>query len=161
MVTLHLTASDLKYCYDKPADGNARRVQGAHDRLFVTTSGFANDLGVRMPTQVFEELGMALGIIGQGMETAREMQLQRELGNIEADVEDGRVVLTQTCGIRATERITSTRMRGAEVPTRTVRCPVATGQRTPACLSLSWQPSRTIRKIQGAAYSDDVAPTEL
>ena len=79
------------------ADRNACRLQGAHDRLFVTAGGFADDMGVGMRAQAFQQLGMALGVIGQGVETAGEMQLQRELGNIKADVEDVKVVLTHTC----------------------------------------------------------------
>ena len=42
-------------------------------------------------------MDMALGVIGQGVKTVRKVQLQRELGNIEADVEDNGIVLTHTC----------------------------------------------------------------
>ena len=51
---------------------------------------------------------------------------------------------------RADGRITSKRMRGADVLTRAILRPVATGRRTPAWPSFSSLPSRTIRKIQGA-----------
>ena len=44
-------------------------------------------------------------------------------------------------------------MRGANVLTRAILRPVATGRRTPAWLSLTSLPSRTIRKIQGATSS--------
>src|ERR1035437_4694463 len=84
------------------ADGNAGRLQGPHDRLFVTAGGFANDGRSGITAQAFEELGVAFGFIGQEVETTGEMQLQIELGNIEADVEDVWIVLTHTCGIRAT-----------------------------------------------------------
>ena len=40
-------------------------------------------------------------VIGQGVELIDQVKLQRELGNIEADVEDS-FVLTHTCRIRAT-----------------------------------------------------------
>ena len=45
---------------------------------------------------------MAFGVIGHEMETASQMQLQRELGNVEADIQDVDIVLTHTCRIRAT-----------------------------------------------------------
>src|ERR1035437_2575394 len=155
------------------ADGNAGRLQGPHDRLFVTAGGFANDVRRGMTAQAFEELGVTFGVIGQEVETAREMQLQRELGNVEADIQEVWIVLTHTCGIRATmvfrlscssngsslgqwaqveralRRITLMRMRGVNVLTRAFLRPVATGRRTPAWRSLSSLPSRTIRKIQG------------
>ena len=40
---------------------------------------------------------MAFGIIGESLRLTGQVKLQRELGNIEADVEDNRVVLTHTC----------------------------------------------------------------
>ena len=55
-------------------------------------------MGVGVRAQGFEELGVTFGVIGEEVESAREMELQRELGNIEADVEDVWVVLTHTCG---------------------------------------------------------------
>jgi hypothetical protein len=57
---------------------------------------------VRLTAQVFEKLGVAFGIIGQEVETAGEMKLQSELGNIEADIQAVGIVLTHTCRIRAT-----------------------------------------------------------
>ncbi len=54
-------------------------------------SGFTNNVGAGMAGQKFAELGAARGVIGQGMELVREMQLQRELGNIDAEgMEDNR-----------------------------------------------------------------------
>jgi hypothetical protein len=96
-------------------------------------------------------LGVTFAVISQGVKTACEVQLQRKLGNVEADIEDRCIVLTHTCRIRATiifelscsnngsslgqwarvkhapGRITSKRMPGTKVPTRTVIRPVATG----------------------------------
>lgn len=80
------------------ADRNVRGMEDADDGLFVTAGGFANEVRVGMRPQVFEELGVTFGVIGEEVETASEMELQRELGNIEADVEDVWVVLTHTCG---------------------------------------------------------------
>ena len=158
------------------ADGNAGRLQRAHDGLFVTAGGFANDVRGGMTAQVFEKLGVAFGVIGQEVETAREMQLQRELGNVEADIQDVDVVLTHTCGIRATmicgcraqatvrvwdngrkwNELYATHHAKAYARGRTFSRapflrPVATGRRTPVWLSLSSLPSKTIRKIQDAA----------
>jgi len=131
-------------------------MEDAHDRLFVTAGGFANDVRMGMTAQAFEELGVTFGVIGQEVETAREMQLQSELGNVEAGIQDVGIVLTHTCGIRATmvfrlscssngsslgqwaqveralRRITQKRMRGVNVLTRAFLRPVATGRRTPA-----------------------------
>src|ERR1700677_778023 len=153
-------------------DRDACGLQGAHDTLFITAGGFTNDLGVRMSAQAFEELGMPFGIIGQRVETSGQMELQRELGNVQTNIEDVCIVLTHTCRMRATifelscsnngsslgqwarvkhapGRITSKRMPGAKVPTRTIIRPVATGRMTPAWLPFSKLPSRTNRKIQG------------
>ena len=63
-------------------------MEDVHDGLFVTAGGFTDDVGARMPAQTFEELGVTFGVIGQGVKTTGEMQLQRELGNVEADMED-------------------------------------------------------------------------
>jgi hypothetical protein len=62
---------------------------------------------------------------------------------------------------RADGRITSKRMRGADVLTRAVLRPVAPGRRTPAWLALASLPSRTNGKIQGATSSEYAAPMEL
>jgi hypothetical protein len=70
------------------ADRDARGVEDAHDGLFITAGGFANEVDVGMRPQMFEQLGVAFGIIGQEVKTACEMELQRELGNVQADVED-------------------------------------------------------------------------
>ena len=45
---------------------------------------------------------MTFKVIDQSIEMAGQMELQRELGNVEANVQDGGVVLTHTCRIRAT-----------------------------------------------------------
>ena len=128
---------------------------------------------------------MAFGVIGQGEGTARQMELQRELGNVQADVKDGGVVLTHTCGIRATmrdgscraqatvrvwdngrawntldERITPKRMQRTKVPTRTVASRPAGREATPAWLAFASLPSRTDSKIQGRGRvrpGDDVS----
>ena len=144
-------------------------LEHTHDRLFITASGFANDLSVGISPQAFEELGVTFGIIGQGMEMAGQMELQRELGNVQANIEDRCIVLTHTCRIRATImgccRAQATvrvwdngcarnglqnasrqkRMLSAEVLRHTSLCPVATGQRLPA-----WDnhPSKDKEKIQ-------------
>jgi hypothetical protein len=59
-------------------------------------------VGLRLAAEQFEDLGVALGVISQGVPTTGEMQLQRELGNVEAGIQDVDIVLTQTCRIRAT-----------------------------------------------------------
>ena len=58
------------------------RLKGAHDALFVTPGVFANDLRAGMRPEEFEELSVTLGVIAQGVKTACEVELQRELGNI-------------------------------------------------------------------------------
>ena len=70
------------------ANGDARGVEDAHDGLFVTTGGFANDVRDGINAQAFEQLGVTFGVIGHDMKTACEMELQRGLGNVEAGVED-------------------------------------------------------------------------
>ena len=70
------------------ADRDVCGVEDAHDRLFVTTGGFANEVDVGMRSQMFEQLGVTFGIIGQEVKTACEMELQRGLGNVEADMEE-------------------------------------------------------------------------
>ena len=101
------------------------------------------------------------------------MELQRELGNIEADMEDGGVVLTHTCkdtspGDRwspcssngsslgqwarakhAGERITSQRMHGEGVSARAASLRPAGRREAPAWLAFASPPSQTIWKIQG------------
>jgi hypothetical protein len=84
------------------ADGETGGVEGAHDRLFVTARGFANDVRPWSGAQAFDEVGMTCGIVGQGMLVVGELQLQSELGNIQADMQDGGIVRTHTCRIRAT-----------------------------------------------------------
>ena len=162
-------------------DRNACGLEGTHPQLFITAGGFTNDLGMGISAQVFEQLDVAFTVIGQGVKTACEVQLQRKLGNIEADIEDGSVVLTHTCRMRATifelscsnngsslgqwarvkhatGRITPKRMPGAKVPTRTVIGSVATGPMTPAWLSFSKLPSKDKVKIQGVpSFSPAVA----
>ena len=78
------------------ADGEVGSLQGPHHPLFITAGGLADHMGSRVATKEFEELGMAFGIIGDGVETAGEVELQRKLGNIQADMEDSSV-LTHTC----------------------------------------------------------------
>lgn len=78
-------------------DGYPGGVEDAHDRLFITAGGFANDMCPGMAAEAFEKLGMTLGVIGEGLRLAGEVELQNGLGNIEADVEDGMIVLTHTC----------------------------------------------------------------
>ena len=80
------------------ANGNTHRVEHPHTWLFITTDGFANNMSLGMAAEEFEELSVAPGIIGQGMKTTREVELQRALGNIEADIEEVVIVLTHTCG---------------------------------------------------------------
>src|ERR1035437_10168581 len=106
------------------------------------------------------------------------MQLQRELGNIKADVEDVWVVRTHTCidtscadlrSVRSSNGSSLGQWAGVEralarithwsvcwtgtFPRHTVICPPAGGQMTPACQRLSPLPSRTKKKIQGLAHS--------
>ena len=155
------------------AHRDVRCLEGAHDGLFVAAGRFANDMRTGLGAQEFEELGVALTVIGQGIKTTRKMELQRELGNIEADMEDGGVVLTHTCkntspGDRwspcssngsslgqwarakhARGRITPKRMLGEDVPARAVALRPAGRRATPAWLAFASKPSQTNRKIQG------------
>ena len=155
------------------ADGEVGGLEHTHDGLFVTAGGFTDDVGVGVGTEEFEELGMTFGIIGHGVEVTGQMQLQRKLGNIEADMEDDSVVLTHTCkdtspgdwqspcssngsslGQRARakharERITHKRMQGENVSTRTAFLWPAGQRKAPAWLAFASLPSRTIKKIQG------------
>jgi len=71
------------------ADGLVGRLEGAHHGLFVTASGFPNDLRGGLVPQPRQELGMALGIVGQGVRLAGQIQLQSRLGTIQADLEEG------------------------------------------------------------------------
>ena len=70
------------------ADRDARGVENAHAGLFVTARGFANEVRAGMRPQAFEQLGVTFGVISQEVKTACEMELQRELGNVQADVAD-------------------------------------------------------------------------
>ena len=72
-------------------------VEDAHDGLFVSPGGFTDDVGLGIRAQEFEDLGMAFGIIGQGVGFSGQIELQRRLGNIQADMEDRRAVWTHTC----------------------------------------------------------------
>jgi hypothetical protein len=102
------------------------------------------------------------------VKTACEMQLQRKLGNIEADMEDGSVVLTHTykdtspgdwqspCSSNgsslgqwartkhAEERITPKRMQGENVSARAAALRPAGRRAAPAWLAFTSLPSRTI-----------------
>lgn len=79
------------------ADWNLGGVQDPHDGLFVAPGRFANDMRAGMSTQEFEQLSMTFGVVGQAVRLIGQIELQRGLGNVEADVEDGGVVLTHTC----------------------------------------------------------------
>jgi hypothetical protein len=61
------------------AHRRVRCLEGAHHGLFIAAGGFANDVRAGLRAEEFEELGVALAVIGQGVKTAREMELQREL----------------------------------------------------------------------------------
>ena len=54
-------------------DGNIRRLEGTHDRLFVTAGGFADHMCVGMGAQELKQLRVSLGVIGQGVRTTCEM----------------------------------------------------------------------------------------
>src|SRR6185503_9081507 len=64
---------------------------------FVAAGGFADDLRTRMGAQQLEQGRVARRIIGEGVGGSGQVQFQGSLGNVEAGVEDGRVVLTHTC----------------------------------------------------------------
>ena len=49
-----------------------------------------------MAAQEFEQLRVALGIIGEGVRLTGQIELQGGLGHVEAGLEDVRVVLTHT-----------------------------------------------------------------
>ncbi len=154
------------------ADWDAGGLQSSDDALFVTTSGFTNDLSVGMSAQVLKELSMTFGVIGQSMEMTGQMELQRELGNVQADVEDVGVVLTHTCRIRATifklscssngsslgqwarakrapGRITLGRMLGLFVSARAVASAPAGAEATSSCCFHSEEPRRTKERYKG------------
>lgn len=141
--------------------------------MFIAAGGFADKVGVGMGAKPFNELSVAFGIIGDAVGLAGQIDLQRGLGNIKADVEDRGVVLTHTCkntspggqrppyssngsslGQRArAERATrahyaTRRMPGRNVSARTIPCPVATGQRIPSWQKTGLLPRRTFLKIQ-------------
>ena len=65
--------------------------------MLIISRGFTNDLHPGLGTEEFKQFGMAFGIIGQVMEAAIEVKLQRKLGNIQAGIDDSSVVLTHTC----------------------------------------------------------------
>jgi hypothetical protein len=105
------------------------------------------------------------------VKTACEMELQRKLGNVEADIEDGMVVLTHTCkdtspgdwlspcssngsslgqwarAKHARRRITPERMQGENVSARAAALRPAGRRAAPAWLAFASLPSRTIWKI--------------
>jgi len=56
-----------------------RSLQSAHDRLFVAAGGFADDVGAWLGSEEFEDLGVTFRVIGQGVETTGQMELQRNL----------------------------------------------------------------------------------
>jgi hypothetical protein len=155
------------------AHRDVRSLQSTHDRLFVAAGGFADDVGAWLGSEEFEDLGVTFRVIGQGVETTGQMELQRKLGNIEADMEDGSVVLTHTCkdtspgdwrspcssngsslgqwarAKHAGERITPERMQGESVSARAAVLRPAGRRTAPAWLAFASPPSRTIKKIQG------------
>jgi len=155
------------------ADGDVGCLEGAHGGLFIAAGGFTDHVHALVRAQEFEELGVALWVIGQAVKTACQMKLQRELGNVQADIEDGKVVLTHTCkdtspGDRwspcssngsslgqwarakhAEERITPERMQGENVSARAAALRPAGRRAAPAWLAFASQPSKTIAKIQG------------
>ncbi len=55
------------------ADGDVGRVEDADDGLFVTARGFAGEGSVGTGAQEFEEFGVTLGIVGQGVGTRVEI----------------------------------------------------------------------------------------
>ena len=83
-------------------DGDGSGLENPHNGLFIPTSSFTDHLSLRMGTQEFEEFGVTFWIVGQAVGMIGQVQFQRELGNIQADIEDREVVLTHTCKIRAT-----------------------------------------------------------
>ena len=72
-------------------------MEGADHGLFVAAGGFANDLRGGMVAQKFEQAGVPRRVVGEGVRLTGQIELQGGLGHVEADLEDGRVVLTHTC----------------------------------------------------------------
>lgn len=79
------------------ADGNLRGLEGADHGLFVAAGGLADDVRAGPRAQELAQPGVALGVVGEGVGLAGQVELQGSLGHVEADVQDGGVVLTHTC----------------------------------------------------------------
>ena len=95
-------------------DGEVGGLHRADHGLLIAAGGFADEVGARVGPEQLEELGVTSAVIGEGVELAGEVELQRKLGNIQADIEDRRVVHTHTYRIRAPE----TRGRRAQATVR-------------------------------------------
>ena len=98
-------------CRRDDAHEPAGFVQCGHQRGFVTASGFEDDLdaGVRRCSllglgQQPQDAGMAFGRVLQGVGNSAQVELKCGLGNVQAGVEDGVVVRTHACKMRASAR---------------------------------------------------------
>ena len=90
---------------------DAGGMEGSHHGLFIAAGGLAHDLYPGVRTEKFEESTMTFGVIGQEVRVAWQVKLQGGLGNVQASVEDSRVVLTHTCG--NTSRVRAERTRSS------------------------------------------------
>lgn len=85
------------------ADGEAREVEGFDQALLVSAGGLDNDMrsdeGSGKGSKHLEEALKALRTVGESAELgqAQRIWFQGILGNINAKVEGGRVVLAHTC----------------------------------------------------------------
>jgi hypothetical protein len=82
-------------------------VQRAAQRGLVAAGGLEDDVDLAPRLRLFggpeqlEDAGVAPGIVVDGVGGPGEAELERGIGNVDASVQDGGVVLTHTCLMRA------------------------------------------------------------
>jgi len=79
------------------ADRNLGFMQRGDDVALVTAGGFADDLDAGLGSQEFEQSAVTSGGVGQAVDTTGQVELQVELGNIQAGVESSHSVLAHSC----------------------------------------------------------------
>jgi len=79
------------------ADGDIGGMQCGDHVAFITTRGFADDMDDGLGRQEFQQPAVARGGVRQIVDTTGEVELQVQLGNIQARVDSGHRVLSPSC----------------------------------------------------------------
>ena len=72
-------------------------MQGGDHVAFVTAGGFADDMDAGLGNQEFKQAAMTDGSVGQVVDLTGEVELQVQLGNVQARVDSGHSVLAPSC----------------------------------------------------------------